>query len=466
MYRAIEQEDGTYTIKDVEIFLAYDDPRMEPKRIDERGLQELIDTFNEFKNNVSQRFGPDKRFLPSVHIGHHEKGVRRDQAGVGLLDNLYQHNGVLYADIVNIKPDMMKQIAAGRWPHRSLELVGDKSGNMRITSLALLESRDPYHKLPIMDKVQVVNQGASYQENSRVYCFSYESQLGGTNLAWFFQADNEKDKKKEDVPESQFSKYAKKYNMTEEEVEQYMAKYMDGFDEHLEKEKGGQKQDYQDPAPPAPAAPPAAPVAPAPTLNPAAVKQMIMDCLRECGVGGPKPPIDANNIAMQNPGDPVIFQLQQKIINLERESEALKQQSKMVTFEDELKQICFQNANLNFDANKRILSAIPKDEDRRHFLGSLKESYVFSNHRANMILDDVTLTPVSKTEQKYQKESPAIKNTARKLHEAYNNTIQYSTGEEKKMFMAQWSDVDEFVDFHLGEEKRAPGYCDRSVFQS
>lgn len=144
-YKAERLGPDHWAIRNVDIFKATTRPNPATGKadvFDESWLQQAVTKFQERKSG---------RYLPPVHIEHHGKGNTPPFAGH--LDNLRVEPGedgvpTLYADIVDIPAAVFKEIASRRIPFRSIEV--NKPNVPEVSSLALLTSTVPYHKLPLL----------------------------------------------------------------------------------------------------------------------------------------------------------------------------------------------------------------------------------------------------------------------------------------------------------------------------
>lgn len=144
-YRAEKQPDGNFTIQGLDIFKAT--TRKNPRTgdmdvFDEQWMLDAIRNFDELKADG---------YLPPAHVGHHsESGVNRPLAGhIGRLWVDKDKKGVptLFADVVDVPPDVFQQLAQKRLPYRSIEV--NRPASKQVSSLALLESEVPFHKMPL-----------------------------------------------------------------------------------------------------------------------------------------------------------------------------------------------------------------------------------------------------------------------------------------------------------------------------
>lgn len=161
-YKAAKQDDGTYTIHDVEIFeecvREYDpnsgpgirDRDWEPPNpplpierhvFDAKWMREAVERFKERRA---------KGYLPPVHFGNHNGKV--NPQAFALIENIAivevdGRKARLFCDIVLVPKSMFERIKAGEFPHRAVE-INDPSVP-EISSLALISS-EPFFKFPLL----------------------------------------------------------------------------------------------------------------------------------------------------------------------------------------------------------------------------------------------------------------------------------------------------------------------------
>lgn len=232
MYRAIQQGDNTYTIPDVEVFLPYADEKIDPPIMNAEDLNLFVMNHEKQKADAAKKFGADKTYLPRVHVAHHEEGSVTNNVGAGFVDNLRVQNGILFADLVKVPANVIDDIEQGKYPYRSVEFVGDMP-EVRIIGLALLESREPYHKLPIMDGIQREST-STFTANEPVRIFQNLRNLVDVKK---YQKENELD----------IASYAKKYGCSEDELTQKLQKFMDDeFAEKMQDDEDAEKMQDED----------------------------------------------------------------------------------------------------------------------------------------------------------------------------------------------------------------------------
>lgn len=410
MYKAIRQKNGKYIIPDVEIFVPYEDDTIEPKKVHHDELFDFVENFEKQREETRAVYGPEKDYLPRVHISHHDDGVQ-NRLGAGFLDNLVVRNNILYADLVGVPEGIVQEISQGKYPYRSVEFVGSGPAK-RIVSLALLESREPYHKLPIMDelvKMQSKEKRVSIVvHNVEPLIFQKERVLEEENPVDPEEtAKMQDDVIKEEDESFDYSYYAKKYEVSEDEIKKMMKKYADeGMCRDLKKMQEGSE-----------------------TLEDSDLE---------------------NKTELQKFQANIISQF----AALKREIHTLRKEKEVDQYSERLRKICETDPTVNFQAEKQVLSEL-SEKNRSNYLSRLEKSVQFQSPCRPDVLGALTPGEVKRYESAL----------AKKLSEAYTNTLRYSSGEDVKTFQALYPKKEDYVNFGLEEEKKKPGFCKKNLLQ-
>lgn len=147
-YKWARQPNGNYTIFDVPIFSIHTETGI-TKNGEQYELIIDLDCLRRAVDNFKSR-RKKEGYYPRLHIGHQDKqlNISSNAPGVGYLDNLYEAENMIYSDLVEIMPVIFQEIRNDlKYPYLSSEY------NWKIDSvegLALLESRPPQFKLPIL----------------------------------------------------------------------------------------------------------------------------------------------------------------------------------------------------------------------------------------------------------------------------------------------------------------------------
>jgi len=166
-YKAEKQPDGNFKIAGLDIFKACSRKNNRTGKLDTFDQQWMEDAVNTFQQRITDNY------LPPVHVGHHsDKGPDRELAGhIGKMWVGHDNKGIatLFADIVDMPSHVFSQIAKKRLPYRSIE--ANNPANKDVSSLALLASEVPYHKMPLTRVA--LSEGSSFWEgNLTRTCFS------------------------------------------------------------------------------------------------------------------------------------------------------------------------------------------------------------------------------------------------------------------------------------------------------
>lgn len=146
-YQATQNSDGTFNIHDVPIFA-----EMKAK---ERGNENAVGrTWMEAALKKAERRRVQDGYLAPAHIHHHgdEKPTRR--AGFFMLTRVERtpYEGkprwTLFADLVNVPPDVFAEIKSGALPYRSVEFMWDQPPE--IHSLALMPDEVPFFRFELL----------------------------------------------------------------------------------------------------------------------------------------------------------------------------------------------------------------------------------------------------------------------------------------------------------------------------
>jgi hypothetical protein len=149
-YRCEQQDDGKWTIYDVEVFAAAEndgEPRGASKAIDKGWLRDAI------KRAAQRR---TEGYLPPLHIQHHDEGEAVEDAGHFVLTKvkMRKYDGemvpVLYATFVDVPDHVHHRIASGRLSYRSVEILKVKGRKPEIDSIALMAHTVPYFRFPLL----------------------------------------------------------------------------------------------------------------------------------------------------------------------------------------------------------------------------------------------------------------------------------------------------------------------------
>ena len=429
----VKQPNGRYTIFDVPIFGTFKDDKRGAVEIED--LQHVISSFNE---NKGENF-----HYPRIHVGHHEKLENRP--GAGYLDNLILKGDTIFADLVEITPDIFEQIIREmKFPYVSAEYNPDKK---QITSLALLESQSPYFKYPLLALAQEPQEASTFQD-----CFSdwqsrsdfimkfQENFQEGENMP-LKDKEDEEDKKEESSkeefcgdPEGQ-----EKETMTEDKSKNYNCQeQMGGLHEKIdrmlsmsEEIHGWEKEEHEEGS------------------------EMDEDDDME-----PSEPMQPEDNEMAEPRSVsyqdktsvgrAIYGLQKGMVQMQKEISKIGRRvvqrdetEKILASKSRLRQIC-NDRGLNFQAEFDKLQRFSTDQDRTLFMDTLELIQSPKRHPASRMLNKfIEENPKEKVCSKYQGDE---KKVAMQAYDSYLETKDAYTDEDWKKFQSVHGGISKFVE--------------------
>ena len=146
-YKGKRQKNGNYALENVDIFVACQRKNNATGKTDDFSkawMEGAISRFDELKR---------KGYLPPAHLDHHGKdGFSQPNAGkVGAMRLGVNGDGVatIFADVIDIPPEIFAQMLRGRLSYRSVEVNNPEVPE--ISSLAFMATTVPYHKLPLLN---------------------------------------------------------------------------------------------------------------------------------------------------------------------------------------------------------------------------------------------------------------------------------------------------------------------------
>lgn len=425
----VKQPNGRYTIFDVPIFGTFKDDKRGAVEIED--LQHVISSFNE---NKGENF-----HYPRIHVGHHEKLENRP--GAGYLDNLALRGDTVFADLVEITPDIFEQIIREmKFPYVSAEYNPDKK---QITSLALLESQSPYFKYPLLALTQEPQEANSFQDyfsdwqsRSDFIMKFQENFQEGVNME-----DKEADEKEEPTPKEEFCgdpKGQEKEAMTEDKSKNYNCQeQMGGLHEKIdrmlsmiEEIHGWEKEEHEEGSE--------------------------MDDEDDMEPSEPMPPEDnemaaPSTVSYQDKTgiSRAIYGLQKGMVQMQKEISQIgrrvvqrDENEKILAAKSRLRQIC-NDRGINFQAEFNKLQRFSTDIDRTLFMDTLELIQSPKRHPATRALGKfVEESPKEKLLSKYQGDEKKI---AMQAYDTYLDTKASYTEEDWKKFQAVHGDIDKFV---------------------
>lgn len=191
-YHARQQPNGDYCIHKVDIFQPTS--KQNPGTGDHQVFGE--EWMRQAADGTNERI--KRGYKPPVHIGHHDPKTMEERPFAGHFENLRVEpnpDGIptLYADIVDIPPEMFAQVMRNRIPYRSIE-VNKPMGPPEVSSLAFMQSRVPHHKLPLL-RVELVSgdlpNGVQFHDAEQPRQFAEVAERGGYAHAVAYTAQGE-----------------------------------------------------------------------------------------------------------------------------------------------------------------------------------------------------------------------------------------------------------------------------------
>lgn len=177
-YQWYKQINENYTIKEIPIFAVHGGSK-ERKEVTTKELKKIVETFLRDKKNG---------WYPRVHLGHHTSC--NDRPGAGFGDNFKLKNNILYSDLAEMPLEIFQEIQnKKKYPYISVEYNPQED---KITSIALLESNEPFFNFPILalDEKESVEKENLFYQKRRNYIIQYRRK----NMAFEEKKDPEEKK--------------------------------------------------------------------------------------------------------------------------------------------------------------------------------------------------------------------------------------------------------------------------------
>ena len=142
-YTAIQDEDGTFCLKRVEIFSELPEG--------ERGNKEALGKkwLEETRDNMRAKYFADAQYVAPVHVNHHDLPTKLagyfvpvEVGPCKMADSRTLQT--LFVDIFKMPPDVYREIKAGRLCFRSVEIKRGGYEGREIGSLALMADEPPH----------------------------------------------------------------------------------------------------------------------------------------------------------------------------------------------------------------------------------------------------------------------------------------------------------------------------------
>ena len=173
-YRAKKDERGNWRIYDVPVFAVHTDDRgSKPIEFDAAWLRKAL---------KQAQTRESEGYLPPLHVRHHGDPKGADAAGKFRLTRLgtIRHDGedvaALFADLVDVSPEIYAEIQRGKLAYRSVEILDVDSPEL--DSLALLSDEVPYFRFPLLQVKEATAAG---------YALAYRADDGGRGASVLFR---------------------------------------------------------------------------------------------------------------------------------------------------------------------------------------------------------------------------------------------------------------------------------------
>lgn len=477
-YQWVKQQNGRYTVFDVPIFATFQDEKR--GEVSANDLMEVVRNFQVDKM-ANYRY-------PRIHIGHHEGNENRP--GAGYMDNLHVQDNTVYADLVEITPEVFQAIQKKmKFPYVSAEYHPDRK---KILSLALLESQSPFFSFPLIklgaQQAAVANFDFGFQPIRLQESPEDISQFQDVQAAWacreqhiHFQENFQGCSCMEDTekkPEETNPPSESKEPMVEEAPQPYkcqddivgLGAKIDRILAQIEKIYAWEKAEHEggmmDETEENPESPDMMP-----EQEPGQEEEFALDGspLRPSKpMKGETPPMKKpSSVAYQAPRD--LVRVMQEQNNLLREQDKviremgqrimkLEHTQNFSSDEQKLKKLC-DESGLNFQEQSGVLRKFSSQRDRETYLASLAMLKPVAKHPAGamaLTAGNMPMASVDKVMQKYQSEHPQVQQAARDAYQVYQDTMQQPDQNEAKEFQKTWGSVERFVDYVAGQYPADP----------
>lgn len=482
----VKQPNGRYTIFNVPIFGEFQDEKR--GQVTMQDLEEVVKNFQADKQ--------DNYRYPRIHIGHHEGNENRP--GAGYLDSFRVENGVVYADLVEVTPEVFQAIRAKmKYPYVSAEYHPDRK---KILSLALLESQAPFFSFPLL----------KLEETQRVPAMMFnfgfpELRLQGNpedierftdkQAAWAcrwdtimkFQenyqegcgcmedSEEKKDSKIDTNPPSEtkepmIEEAPKEYKCQDDMVgmkdmiARMLAKVEKIYAWEEEEHEGGMSDEMgmdegQE----------------MPEMNPEEQPNNDFSATET-----PSEPMKGEENPMKKPSSvayhmtPEVWKFMQeqaamtralikKSDALDKKVAVLEGRQNFSSDEQKLKSLC-DTHGLSFQEQSTVLRKFSSSQDRANYLGSLAMLKPMERHPAgaiNLPAQSQMMTSEDKVLQKYQDRDSQQKQIAQEAYAKYRDVVSKETPENVKKFQKAWGNVERFVDYAVQMLPHDPHVLDR-----
>jgi len=426
-YRWCQQPNNRLCIFDVPIFATFSDEHK--GTVDKAGLVKIVAQFTTDK--VSG-------FYPRVHLKHQDNGTE-NAPGVGFLDNLYIDGNIIYGDLVEILPEYAKMLTGSgpsRLPGRSVEYLPEES---RIEGLALLESRSPFFRFPILalEKDPLESKALQQFEKRRGKKLAFFKKK---NITFQDQDSDPNDINNDPASESEAEEQNFCNMQGEGGMEAKMEQLLSVMTQLLEAVNGEDEGEPEDDG---------------------IGEELEED--EENVVSSEKP----SSVAMQaNPALRVLDGQLKQILKFQgcisKRLEGLEGKQAGVSYTEKLRAICCTSETLDFNGLSSHLDKFSTTKDKDNFLIFVEaQAEQYGSHPAMNMLSGVDRQKIAgkknKMVQKYHDAQHKTQMIAGRAAQDYAETIGQSNRGKGEKFQSIWPDMEKFVDFWVNEEEVSPG---------
>lgn len=473
-YQWLKQPNGRYTVFDVPIFAMFQDEKR-----GEVNQQDLSAVIHNFQDDKLKNFR-----YPRIHIGHHEGNENRP--GAGYLDNMRLQNETVFADLVEVTPEVFQAIRNKmKFPYVSAEYHPEKQ---KILSLALLESQSPYFSFPLLKLEDRQTTAANFDFGFPALRLQASpediSHFQDAQAAWAcrdtvlrfqenFQGcpcmdDQEKDKDKKTETEGASPSNEVKEPMTEEAPKQYkcqddivgmgdmmkrlLAKVEQIFAWEQAEHEGGMENELGEEGIEEPA-------------KSVSEEQSEEEFSANENPLTPSKPMKGLDNPMKKPSS-VAYQADRALLaamqdinksnrslltrveNMEKMITGIQTQQKYSMEEKNLQQFCDEHG-LDFQEQSEVCKQFSSEKDRKAYMDAIVSSGVAPRHPASRVAQKALLADSEKMiVQNFQHDDPATHKRAREALQFYNKVVNFGSEDEVSFFQGLWSDKpDRFVSY-------------------
>lgn len=433
-YSWCQQPNGKYTIFNVPIFSTYEKTG---DKIDEKitikDLEKIIENF---------KIERDKGYYPPIFINHQSKGSENADK-VGFANALHLEDGVILADFTEFNQCIKEEIEKINFPSRSVEFDPE---NKIITGVALLKSRRPFFKFPLLSlteaPVELGGIKTQYQEQN-IKIFKESKRMG------FFSVKPEESQEKQSQEKPKLEKKEEPKLEKEEMEETPQEEVQEGT--KLDQILSAIMQVL-------------AKLVPSEEQLPAEKPELI-------ALGGS----NFEDKSMKLKDIQKIIQLENSKLRKEFQEERkkfetqiseLSQMKATSIWEDRLRGMC-EVTGEDFESNQKFFASFESDKDRQKFLDYMEvQSQTYPESSATRFAASVGNAPDSEEFKKYEANSPRVKSVLKKAQKDYKLTAGQRNESKGKAFLKRFPSEEYFLDYVAKYEEKEAGFYQNEFFKS